>query len=225
MKKRIVIAVFAVWGVLGAAPEAKAQDPVLAIIKAGVVKAIKGMDLKVQRQQNKVIRQQQVQKTLENAMSKQKLTEITGWVGKQRDLYKNYYEELYRVKSTVADYQRIRNIISRQGQLMAEYQRAWRQLQQDRHFSPDELNYMAQVYSGILKESAKNLDQVFLVLEPFTTQMNDAQRLEIIQAATFRVEANYQDLKMFNQQNRLLSMQRAKAQQDVMAVRKLYGLP
>lgn len=225
MKKQIVGAAVFVLSLIGPVQRIMAQDPVTAIIKAAAVKVIKGIDLQVQRQQNKVIRLQNAQKTLENTMSRQKLGEISGWVGKQRDLYENYYADLYRVKTTVADFQRIRNIIGKQGQLMTEYQRAWRLFQQDQHFSPKELGYMAQVYTGILRESAKNLDQVFLVVEPFATQMSDAQRLEILQAATTRIETNYQDLKMFNQQNLLLSMQRAKAQQDVMAVKKLYGLP
>jgi hypothetical protein len=225
MNKQLVGAAVFVLGLIGPVQRIMAQDPVTAIIKAAAVKVIKGIDLQVQRQQNKVIRLQNVQKTLENTMARQKLGEISGWVEKQRDLYENYYTELYRVKTTVADFQRIRNIIGKQGQLMAEYQRAWRMFQQDQHFSPEELGYMAQVYTGILRESANNLDQVFLIVEPFATQMSDAQRMEILQAATTRVETNYQDLKMFNQQNLLLSMQRAKAQQDVMAVRKLYGLP
>lgn len=225
MKKLIVMVVGIGLGMIGQAPAAKAQEPISEIIKAGVVKVIKAIDLQVQRQQNKVIWMQNAQKTMENAMSQQKLGEISGWVEKQRALYKAYYEELYRVKTAVADYQRIRDIISRQGQLMAEYQRAWRLFQQDEHFSPEELKYMAKVYSGILQESAKNLDRIFLVVEPLATQMNDAQRRQIIQEAAGRVETNYFDLKMFNQQQVLLSMQRAKARQEVEAISKLYGLP
>lgn len=225
MKKLIVWAAGLALALMGPVPASMAQDPVTAIIKAAAVKMIKGIDLQVQRQQNKVIRLQNVQKALENAMAKQKLGEISGWVEKQRDLYKNYYEDLYRVKSVVADYQRIRNIIARQGQLLAEYQRAWQLLRQDRHFSAEELGFMEQVYGGILRESVKNLDLVSLVVEPFSTQMSDAQRLEILQEATNRVETNFQDLKKFNHQNILLSMQRAKAQQDVKTVRDLYGLP
>lgn len=212
-------------GVLVPVARVQAQTPVLEVIKAGVKKAIKAVDLQVQRQQNKVIWLQNAQKTLENAMSQLQLGEISGWVEKQRTLYQDYYKELYRVKTTVSDYQRIRNITRRQVRLVEEYQRAWRLFRQDRHFSPDEINYMGQVYAGILEESAKNIDQIFLAVQAFATQMSDAERLQIIDVAADRVEASYDDLRMFNRQNVLLSLQRAKAQQDVEAVKRLYGLP
>ncbi len=76
----------------------KAQDPITAVIKAGIKKAIVAVDLKIQRLQTKTIWLQDVQKEIENTMSKLKLDEITGWVQKQKDLYENYFEELMESK-------------------------------------------------------------------------------------------------------------------------------
>jgi hypothetical protein len=83
---------------------------------------------------------------------------------------------------------------------------------------------MAKVYAGILEESTRNMDQILLVTQSLTTKMSDAKRLEIINAAADRVDANYDDLVRFNGQNQLLSLARAKNQQEIEAVRKLYGL-
>ncbi len=55
-------------------------------------------------------------------------------------------------------------------------------------------------------------------------QMSDAKRLEIINSAADQVETNYNDLTAFNQQNILLSMQRAKGKRDVEVIKQLYGL-
>jgi hypothetical protein len=203
----------------------QAQDPILAIIKAGVTKAIKAMDLKIQRLQNKTIWLQNAQKVLENTMSEIKLNEISDWVEKQRSLYQDYYQELWEVKNIISYYQRIREITEKQVRLMDEYQRAWRLFKLDKHFTPEEIVYMSQVYTGILNESTKNLDQIFLVINSFSTQMSDAKRLEIINKAADQVEINYSDLKAFNLQNSLLSLQRAKSQHDVDLVKRLYGLP
>ncbi|MEJ7829434.1 MAG: conjugal transfer protein TraI, partial [Segetibacter sp.] len=104
------------------------------------------------------------------------------------------------------------------------YKQTYSLFKQDKHFTADELIYMGRVYTGILDESVKNLDQIFLVINSFATQMSDARRLEIINAAADQIEINYNDLKAFNQQSILLSLQRAKAQNDVDAVKKLYGL-
>jgi hypothetical protein len=66
--------------------------------------------------------------------------------------------------------------------------------------------------------------QLFLVINSFSTQMTDAGRLEIINNAADGTETAYNDLKDFNQQNTLLSLQRAKDANDVEAVKQLYGL-
>ena len=49
--------------------------------------------------------------------------------------------------------------------------------------------------------------------------------IEIINGAADRIDMNYDDLKLFNRQNMLLSLQRAKTKLDVDAVKKFYGIP
>ena len=198
--------------------------PIIELIKEAVKKVIKAIDLRIQRLQNKTIWLQNAQKKLENTLSKIKLGEISKWTQKQKDLYKNYYDELAKVKSIITSYQRIRDITQKQVRLVQDYERAWSLLQQDDHFNVDELDYMQKVYSGILDESMKNIDQIFLALGSFTTQMSDAKRLEIINSAADKIDANYDDLTLFNRQNVLLSIQRAKTINDVNAIKKFYGI-
>jgi hypothetical protein len=83
---------------------------------------------------------------------------------------------------------------------------------------------MQGVYEGMLQESIKNIDQIFLVLDSFTTQMSDLKRLEIINTAADQIQVNYDDLILFNKQNMLLSLQRAKTSHDVKKVREFYGI-
>ena len=201
------------------------QIPIVEIIKAGIKKVIKAVDLKIQRLQNKTIWLQNAQKTLENTLSKLKLDEISEWTEKQKEQYREYYEELAKVKAIISYYQRIRDITQKQVRLVNEYQRAWQLIQQDDHFTPDEIEYMSEVYSGILEESLNNIDQITLIVQSFTTTMSDAKRLEIINNAADQVDANYDDLMRFNQQNVLLSLSRAKTSIEVQTVKKLYGLP
>lgn len=54
--------------------------------------------------------------------------------------------------------------------------------------------------------------------------MSDSERLEIINRAGEKIEQNYADLKAFNAQNILLSMNRAKNAHEIETIRKLYGL-
>ena len=206
------------------APTRQANAGIYEIIKAAVVKAIKAADLAIQRNQNRVIWLQNAQKVLENTMSKLKLDEISDWTEKQRVQYQQYFDELLKVKLLITYYQRIRDISERQARLVQEYQRAWALVQRDKHFTIDEVQYMGRVYMGILNESVKNVEQLTVIINSFKTQMSDAKRLEIIDEVGERVDENYADLRQFNTQNAVLSMQRGATQQEVEYTRRLYGI-
>lgn len=223
MKK--VISIFLMCVLFSMPPkEAHAVIPIIQIIKEGIKKVIIAVDLQVQRIQNKTIWLQNAQKTLENEMSKLKLDEITGWVQQQKDLYSNYFDELWKVKSILTYYSKVQVIIKQQGQLVDEYSHAWQLTQQDENFTAEELDYIYKVYSGILDESLKNLDQLFLVINAYVTQMSDAERLKIINDAAHNIGENLTDLRQFNQQNIGISLQRSKAKNNISVVKRLYGL-
>lgn len=206
------------------APTQQSHAVVWVVVKAAIKKVIKAIDLQIQRLQNKTIWLQNAQKTLENTLSKLKLDEISDWTKKQKEQYQKYYEELAKVKSIISYYQRIRDITKKQVRLVDEYKRSWSLIKQDKNFTADEIAYMEKVYSGILDESLKNIDQIGIVLKSFTTTMTDAKRLELINNAADQVDTNYSDLVQFNRQNTLLSLQRAKTATEVEVVKKLYGL-
>lgn len=202
----------------------EAQIPIVEIIKQGIKKVIKAVDLKIQRLQNKTIWLQNTQKTLENTMSKLKLDEISGWVEKQRRLYADYFDELWKVKAALAYYHRVKEIIEGQVQMVGEYKAAWALFRQDKNFTGDELDYMYNIYTGMFDESVKSIDQLFLVVNAFATQMSDAKRLEIINAVSDHLEQQFMDLKDFNNQNKMVSLQRSSEKGEIEYVKKLYGL-
>jgi hypothetical protein len=227
MKKYVRIWMMAIFLVTVSAPAQRthAQIPWIEIIKKLAIRVIKAIDLAIQRNQNKIIWLQNAQKQLENAMAKLKLDEITEWTKKQRDLYKEYFEELQKVKALIVYYKRIREIMDKQYRLVQEYRRVWAIIQNDGHFTAKEIAYMGDVYTGILEESLKNIDQISGIITAFKTSMTDGKRIEIVNAAAEKVDRNYDDLKRFNSQNMMLSLQRARSKNDALVIKKLYGLP
>ena len=225
MKKFMVILPISAMTLFVSIPTgASAQLAVLEVIKAGVKKVIKAMDLKVQRLQNETIWLQNAQKVLENQLSKLKLGEIADWTFKQKELYGQYYQELWKVKSAIAYYKRLKDLTLRQVDIVNEYKWAWGLLARDPHFSVEELLVMEKVYAGILDESLKNVDQLLVVITSFKTQMSDAARLELVGTAADAMEANYQALKKYNRENCLLSIQRAQSLEEVVKLKELYGI-
>jgi len=203
---------------------AKAQFVIGEVIKLTVTKVIKAIDLKVQRMQNQTIWLQNAQKSIENELSKLRLSEISGWSDNQRQLFSSYYDELWKIKSTIAYYQRIKDVAARQVALVNNYHQAWNLLRQDQHFNAAELQQMTSVYTGILTASERNLDDVMNVVSSGKTQMSDEQRLELINRAADRLDENYSDLTRFNTENQMLSLQRSKSLGDTKTTKQLYGL-
>ena len=217
----------AVFGAcLGMLPiqKVKAQIPIAEVIKTAVTKVIKAIDLKVQRLQNETIWLQNAQKEMENKMAQLKLTEIRGWLEKQRKLYDDYFQEIWQVKTALTHYRQVRSILERQAQLVVEYKGAWALFRQDKNFTPEEIRYMQGIYAGLFNESLKSVDQLSLVVRSFFTQMSDAARLELIHRVSDDIDRQLADIRNFNSQNKLLSLRRAAEQGDIESIKRLYGI-
>ena len=204
--------------------KADAQFIIGEILNQTVGKVIRAIDLEVQKAQNKTIWLQNAQKVVENQLNQLKLSQIAGVGQQQTNLFTKYYNELYTVKEIITDYEQVRNITLEQEALVREYQSAWSLTQQDKHFSPAELKYISSVYTGILKASVNNLDQLLVLVNSFKTQMSDGRRMELINNTSRYVDQNYNDLKEFNNQNIILSLERANDENDIQSTKNLYGI-
>jgi hypothetical protein len=228
MKNRI-ISLLLCWvlltSVFAPVQEARAVIPIADIIKQAVAKVIKAFDLMIQRLQNETIWLQNAQKVLENKLAELKLTEIAQWTQKHKDLFKEYYDGLWKVKTLLSAYQRINQVIDKQKRIVQEYKRAWSRVSGDNRFTEKEIDYMYRVYKGIISESVRNIDQILGVINSFNTQMTDAQRLAIITQASDRIEQNFVDLLEFNMNTYQLSLNRAKTQYEVNRIKSIYGIP
>ena len=203
---------------------ADAQIPGLGLVTGLVKKVIIALDLKVQRLQNETIALQNAAASLENNLHLNSLTDINDWLNKEKGLYQQYYQELATVRQVIAGYDEVKRIIRQQKQLLTEYNNAIKLFKQDRHFSAAELDQMSRVYSGIVEESARHLQDVVTAVTALATQMKDAERLSLIHRATQGMQRVLNDLRQFNRNNMQLSLARSKDEQDRRQVRDLYGL-
>jgi hypothetical protein len=153
-----------------------------------------------------------------------KLSEISDWSQKQRDLFSQYYQELWDIKTAIAWYSRISEMTEKQVALVNSYNQAWALIKNDKHFNADELAYMSRVYSGILQESVKDLDQVLIIINPGKTQMPDAKRMELINKTADHMDNNYNDMQEFTTQNEMLSLDRAEDENEVLTLKQYYGI-
>ena len=221
MKKIIVSLLIYTALLILPATNTQAQIPIAGTV---VKKIIKAIDLKVQRLQNETIWLQNAQKQVENQLSKLRLSQIAGWSADQQGLFSGYYQELWKVKSYISGYQRIKDLAVKQAALVSQYQQAWTLFRSDKHFSADELNHMQAVYTGILEASLKNLEEIMQLAAGGRSQMNDADRLELINKAGDHLDEHFHDLKRFNSQNQILSLHRAADLNELQTLKNYYGL-
>jgi uncharacterized phage infection (PIP) family protein YhgE len=221
--KRFFMALL-VLGIITMIPAGRANAQIIDAIEDAIKAALMAVDLGIQKVQTETVNLQDAQKALENAMQQTQLGDITSWVQQQKDLFSEYYQELLQVKNALTAYDKVVSMIDKQAQLIKDYQTAYAAMQNDPHFSAQEISYIGQVYSGILKQSVENLNQLEMVITALVTQMGDGSRLRIIDGAGARIDQNYSDLHQFTQQNILLSMQRATDTKDLQEVELLYGL-
>jgi hypothetical protein len=196
----------------------------IGIIGEAVKAAIMAVDLGVQKIQTQTIFLQDAQKELENTMSATHLSEITNWVQQQKDLYSEYYNELWQVKDALVLYSVVKSLIGRQIQLVSDYKKATAAIRQDSHFSAGELSYIITAYNNILDGSVENVSQLALVINAFVTQMDDGDRLQQINTLGQQIDQNYYHLQALTQENVLLSLQRSKDLGDMNTIKALYGI-
>jgi hypothetical protein len=128
------------------------------------------------------------------------------------------------VSPTVRTYHRVVDIINYQVVLVKEYKNAYDRFKRDNNFNADELSYLGHVYDNLFKESLRNLDELLTVITAGKTRMSDDERLQAID----RIYADMQDklmfLRHFNNNTRILAVQRAKERNDAQTIQKIYGI-
>ncbi|MGB3180474.1 MAG: conjugal transfer protein TraI [Cyclobacteriaceae bacterium] len=161
-------------------------------------------------------------KVLENALSKLKLEEIGDWTQRQKELYNDYFQELWKVKQAIRTYQRVADIINMQKALYDEYQKAWQVIKQSGRFSEKELAHMEKVYLAMLQDGLATINDLSLVLEAFTTQMSDGDRLKVIHQTESSVTKTLNNIRRYNRRNLILAKQRGWNESEATGIRRYY---
>ena len=137
-------------------------------------------------------------------------------------LHETFLDALMRVSPTVRNYRRVGEIVKYQLLLVKEYKSAFEGFRNSGNFSPAEIAYFSNVYSNLLNQSLRNLDELVTVITANTLRMTDEERLTAID----KVYADMQDkllfLRSFNNNTTVLAIQRAKELNDVRVMRSIY---
>lgn len=140
------------------------------------------------------------------------------------DLHKAFLDGLLRVSPAVRNYKKVAAIIQDQLQMVNEYKNAFNRFKKDKHFTPEEINYLGSVYSNLFHESLKNLDALTTVLTANKFRMSDEERLKAIDSLYSDMQDKLTFLRQFNNNTTILAIQRARERKDAASLKEIYGI-
>lgn len=139
-------------------------------------------------------------------------------------LHQVFLDGLFAVNPTVRDYKRIPMIIEYQALLLKEYKRAYGRFRDDGNLTASELRYLESVYTYLVKQSVRNLEELTMIVTASKLRMTDDERLKAVDRIFLDMESKLSFLRYFNNSTQLLAMQREREKSDVTTIESLYEL-
>lgn len=140
------------------------------------------------------------------------------------NLHNIFLSSLLEVSPAVKKYKRIADIVSTQLRIVSGHKTALRQLKASGKFTAREISYIQHVYSNLFNQSLKNLDALATIVTAGKMRMSDDERLSAIDNVWKEVDNEYNFLEHFNNQAKVLALQRAKEQNEVSTINQLYNV-
>jgi len=140
------------------------------------------------------------------------------------NLHKAFLDGLLAVSPAVRSYQHAIDIIDYESRIVTEYKSALNAFKQDKHFNPDEITYMINVYNNLISGSLTNLSNLVNIVTASVLRMSDNERMHAIDGIYKDTKDKYLFLRQFNNSTTILAVQRAIDLNDVQTIQNLYGL-
>lgn len=138
------------------------------------------------------------------------------------NLHKLFLDGLYAVNPTVKNYKRIPYIIQYQKLLIEESKRAFDKFRNDTNLTVREIRYLENLYNYLLKQSLRNLEELFMIITATRLRMSDEERLHAIDRIYQDMERKIVFLKIFNENTQMMLFKRAQEERDINTIQKLY---
>jgi hypothetical protein len=138
------------------------------------------------------------------------------------NLHQLFLDGLFVVNPAVRNYKRIPLIVNYQLVLMKEYRRAYDRFKSDPNLTASEIRYLESVYTYLVKQSLRNIEELTMITTASKLRMSDDERMRAIDRIYFDMESKLSFLRYFNNSTQLLALQRSKEKGDLTTTQKLY---
>jgi len=201
-----------------------AAFPLLQIIKEATKKVLRAFDLVMQRLQKEQLEIQAFLEGLTSEMSKLKLDDISHWVKEKKEIFDKYYAELWSIKGKIDEIKQIKEAALTQAALITRLGKILIKFEGDGFFSKQELDYIGEVYTGMLSDNLDILGSLKLLIFNNTTEMQDGKRLEMILSNLEDVNEVGQDFNAFTDKLVSITIARGREAKELDLVNEYLGI-
>jgi hypothetical protein len=157
-------------------------------------------------------------------IAKEGLTTIGGFTRGEFNLHTDYFNSLKSVNPEIKRYARVGDIIALQVKIAQNYSRSYWKLNSSDVFSNDELAYIGRVFSRLLDDCAKTLDELITITTDGKLEMKDDERIQRIDRLYMDMQDKFTFTQSFSNDAVSLVASRVKEKIDVQTSRVLHGI-
>lgn len=157
-------------------------------------------------------------------IAKEGLTTIGGFTRGEFILHTDYFNSLKSVNPEIKRYARVADIVALQLKIVQNYNRTYRRLNGSDALSNDELAYIRRVFSRLLDDCDKTLDELITITTDGKMEMKDDERMKRIDMLYLDMQDKFTFSQSFSNDAVSLAASRLKEKIDVRTSRVLHGI-
>lgn len=157
-------------------------------------------------------------------IAKEGLTTIGGFTRGEFNLHADYFNSLKVVNPEIKHYAKVAEIIGLEIKIVQNYNSTFRKLKSTDAFSNDELSYIRSVFTNLLDDCEKTLDELIAVTTDGKLEMTDDERMARIDKLYLDMQDKFTFCNSFSNDAKLLAASRIKEQTEVKTSRALQGI-
>jgi hypothetical protein len=157
-------------------------------------------------------------------IAKEGLTTIGGFTRGEFNLHADYFNSLKIVNPEIKHYAKVAEIIGLEIKIVQNYNSTFRKLKSTDAFSNDELSYIRSVFTNLLDDCEKTLDELIAVTTDGKLEMTDDERMARIDKLYLDMQDKFTFCNSFSNDAKLLAASRIKEQTEVKTSRALQGI-
>ena len=135
---------------------------------------------------------------------------------------KDYFNSLKQVSPVVKNSPKLKEVLAYQHSIRKDLYKLVLDSRKDANLSPDEVQYIEDVYQNMLKECEASIDELMVITTSGEAEMKDDERLLRLDKVHDDMQDKYAFTQDFISSTRLLSLERAKEKNQIKRFRTIY---